>query len=49
MIRDSGNDTTEIVFSKTKPLILTDDVRVKFYCSTVSLMRKEGILACYID
>ena len=30
------SDVMEIEFSRTNPVVLTDDVRFKFYCATVS-------------
>ena len=36
VIRDPISKAIEMVFSETKPLVLTDDIKFKFYCSTVS-------------
>lgn len=33
----SDGDAVHIVFSSAKPILVTDDVRFKFYCSTVSV------------
>ena len=36
MIREPTNDSIEMRFTGDKALVLTDDVKFKFYCSTVS-------------
>jgi len=33
---DSSQDSVRVVFPETDPLVVTDDVKFIFYCSTVS-------------
>ena len=42
IVPDAKDEAVRVVFLDSRPLLVTDDVRMKFYCSTVRMGRRGG-------